>query len=342
MNYARELMEKFFVRLWYFQLPKMLRAYFRTRFLRVLALWIAIFFAGWAINAAVQVLADAKVADTVKAANFPHFADAKLLVALGLGVMFVLFAHRLLKRTITISEADWGDDVVDAVMDEISAAATHYASVLIVAWGAEGLAHLHFAWTDNLHLALLSIGIAVYTFDAKANYRMFEKPARNEYEAVLSSPVEDATFPRDGLAHFAGSIYKGPPRGYDVWLVRRWEEDSEEFHPVRKLELRGLPNANVRFETWETIHGKAGNNRYFELWLVGPQGRAVFEAWVNGNARFVSLQGDDWDPRFTYPGLAAKTDDMVVIFHSRRINIAIEPEPANASDSARHPAPETV
>ncbi|MDR8402237.1 hypothetical protein NE850_38630 [Paraburkholderia sp. USG1] len=321
MNRMCKQMKTFFVRLWYFQLPKMLRAYFRTRFLRVLGLWIAIFFAGWAINAAVQVLADAKLADTVKAANFPHFADAKLLVALGLGVMFVLFAHRLLKRTITISEADWGDDVVDAVMDEISAAATHYGSVLLVAWGAECLASFHFSLSDNLHLAFLSFGIAVYTFDAKANYRLFEKPAAGEYEAVLSYPEEGATFSPGGPAFFSGSMYKRPPRGYDAWLVRRWEKDAEQFHPVRKLDLSGPPNGPVSFDTSEQVWGQPGNNRYFELWLVGPQGKAVFEAWVKGNGRFVSLQGTRWDPRFSYPGLEATTDDMVVVFRSRRVDI---------------------
>jgi len=307
----------------------MLRAYFRTRFLRVLGLWVAIFFAGWSINAAVEVLTESKPADIVKASNFYHFADAKLLIALGLGTMFVLFAHRLLKRTITIDEADWGDDVVDAVMDEISAAATHYASVLIVAWGVDNLVHLHFGWSENLLLATLSVCIAVYTFDAKANYRMFERPASGEYEAVISAPSEDTIYSRGDRALFAGSMYKRPPRGYEVWLVRRWEEAAEQFHPVQKLDLRGRPSAKVNFETWAEVWGAPGGNRYFELWLVGPQGRAVFEAWVKGNARFVSLQGTDWDHRFLYPGLEAKTDDMVVIFRRRRLGIAVEPQPPN-------------
>jgi hypothetical protein len=60
-----------------------------------------------------------------------------------------------------------------------------------------------------------------------------------------------------------------------------------------------------------------------ELWLVGPQGAAVFDAWENGNRRFVELQGSNWDQKFLFPGLVKRTDDMVIMLTGRRVEIAI-------------------
>lgn len=325
-------------RIWYYQLPKMLRAYFATRFPRLLFLWFAIFSAALLVDAAVNVLSRGQLENVINATTFSAFADAKLLIALSLGTIVVQFSHRLLKRTITIDESqqDWGESTVDAVMDEISAAATHFACILIAAWLFTCFSTLHFGWDSNLWLSFLAVGVAVYTFDARANYRRFSLPIPGEFEARLSTPVEGAKFAKGEETEFRGTFYKRPPRGYEIWLIRRWAENADDFYPVSKLKLHRESATLFRFSVMVEVWGESGDNRFFELWVVGPQGLAVFEAWVNGNSRFVALQkAKGWNQKYLYPSLVKTTDDMVIVHQHTRVSVG--PAKVNADSGAATP-----
>ena len=322
--------------LWNFQLPRLIRAYLRTRFTKLIALWTAIFLSAPLVNLAVEVLSNDQFRNVIQSKGFAEFAELKLVIALCLGTVIVLVVHRLLKRTITIDEAEagWGEDVVDGVMDEISAAATHFACVLLVAHFFSGLG---FHWDSNFGAALFFMAIAVYTFDARTNAPDFAKPVPGEFGAELELPLEDAVVSQT-VPEVAGVIYKRLPRGYSLWLVRRWEEDAEVFYPDRVVQLSESRRGAMTFSTPGYVGGQHGDSRFLELWLVGPQGEAVFDAWMNGNNRFVQLQGDDWDHRFYYPGLIKRTDDMTILFASRRVKIRLAEGAAATSQLKAVPA----
>ncbi|CAG9250803.1 hypothetical protein [Paraburkholderia caribensis] len=326
-------------RITYYKILKLAFAYLVTRFKTIFVLWMAIFFGAKALNGAVNIMTKGKYADVIRPADFLGFADDRLLVALVIGVVAVLLIHRLLKNALTTSgdSEGWGEESIGRAMDEISAAATHFACVILVS-------HIFandFQMSDKVWLAISLLGIAIYTFDGKANYENFDRPRPAEYEATITHPVQNAAVSQM-VRSIRGSIYKKPPKGYSLWLVRRWSADATEFYPMKEINFAESNAQPIFFDTFGYVGGQIDrtpvDERFIELWLVGEQGSAVFEAWMNGNARFVARQGDNFDQRHLYPGLVRKTDDMVIVFSGRRVTIHSEEELEKTQIAKAHAA----
>jgi hypothetical protein len=313
-------------RIQYFHFTKILKTYLITRFSRLIFLWAAIFLTAFAVNMAVTKLSPKPCGPVIVPADLEHYAESNLLLILFLGTMVVLMLHRLTMRMVTLNEAqsDWGESAIDAVMDEISAAATHFACILI--WVSIYTAFsFKSTWSrEGVFSIAISIILAVYTFDAKANYPDFDKPIKEEYEATLQTENTKETIEHESKVSFLGTLYKHPPRGYETWLVRRWEVDGKPmdvFHPVAELKLEEKSSVEVAFATTATIWGDIGNFRFFEVWIVGPQGKAVFDAWANGNERFSNLREISGKFNHLYPGLTCRTSDMVTVFDGLKLKI---------------------
>jgi hypothetical protein len=315
-----------FYRLRYVQFAKIIKAYFVTRFLRLIILWAAVLLAGVGISRAVTTLSPLPCGPLITPEAVQHYAEGSLLIVLLLGTIVVLLAHRLITRMLKINDsaARRGESMIDAVMDEISAASSHYACISI--WVSFAIAISgHAVWAPLAVLSIfVSIVLSIYTFDAKANCPNFEKPIKKEYEVTLQTENSRETVFFEEAVTFNGSMYKTPPDDYETWLVRRWEENgqpAETFHPVTQLKLMEDTSANVTFTTNQIVWGRVDDARYFEVWVVGTQGKAVFDAWSNGNTRFVNLREISGKFDHLYPGLTRRTSDMIKVFDGLRLKI---------------------
>lgn len=304
---------------------KKLFGYAKTRFLVVSALWISICAGAIAFNLLLQSISVSTAKPIIEYGELRKFADFKLVIAIVAGALIVGGVRWLIAANLTINGAKekWGRAFLQRVIDETSSILTHFASITIV-YSA------FFNRSDFLDygvLALLFWFFAVLTFDAEGNVRNYGNPLPDDYDAQIVSPSEGESCGQL-INSVSGTLSSLPPTDYTLWLVRKFTADTREFRPVAAIQFPA-PKAlqKEKLFKWQAsgcyVGGLTGisppDQRFLELWLIGDEGKAVFEAWLAGNQRFEQVMSTlNPRPPHLYPGLTRTTTDMINISKAPR------------------------
>ncbi|WP_175926809.1 hypothetical protein [Burkholderia cepacia] len=304
----------------HYELTKRLVGYLKTRFIVVSILWISICVGAIGFNLLVQLMSNGAAKLSISYDELRKFADLKLVIAIIVGAAIVGISRGLLAKNLTMNgvREEWGRGFLLRVTDETSSVLTHFASITVI-YSA------FFDHSDVISYGILALAFwffAVLTFDAEGNVKNYGKPSAGDYDAQITSPSEGQTCGQS-IAVISGSLLALPPTEYTLWLVRKFTADTKEFRPVSAIQL---PAPKVfqkeRLVEWQAIGcyvgGQIGmsppDQRFLELWLVGAEGKAVFEAWQAGNQRFEQVMANlSPRPPHLYPGLTCTTSDMIKI-----------------------------
>lgn len=309
----------------HYEFIKRLRGYILTRFVNVGALWTLIAGGVWLANKLYNFATSTTHNEVLSTVQNHPFADLWLVLAISIGAMIVPALRSILAINLTFSDNrnDWGQKFATKILDEISAAVTHFMWISCFYFVAFDRTQIIAHVAILLYLIVLAVG----TFDAEGNVENFNMPTKNEYDTLITTPL-DSDKVDQVVPAISGTMSKSPPKDFELWLIRRFKKDAQEFHPMKKIELppvEGLQRKAIEWHASNCFIGgqlNAKDERFLEVWLIGKQGAAVFRAWSDGNKRFSGLKDSGTvGSNMLYPGLVEKTSDMVALTTSHKLLI---------------------
>ena len=141
-------------------------------------------------------------------------------------------------------------------------------------------------------------------------------PKAADFDVRIASHSDGSYIDQDGQK-FRGTIKRALPDEYALWLVRRWKDDRDRYYPEGQAELRPMRGSTTEHE-WEVekvfVGGDPGDSRIIEIWLVGPDGRAMFNAVKKANNKYADLMshiGKKWEKPWLIEPIQGTTRDMV-------------------------------
>jgi hypothetical protein len=137
---------------------------------------------------------------------------------------------------------------------------------------------------------------------------------RTEYKVDFTSPADNGLASSEVL-DVTGRLSKELPKDYKLWMVRRWHSDPQFFFAVQEAHIvKGRDGVHFEWSIKEGyIGGVAGEARILEMWLAGPDGDRLLNAWRNGMMQYWRLMrktSTAWVEPWTFPGIPEETGDM--------------------------------
>jgi hypothetical protein len=145
-------------------------------------------------------------------------------------------------------------------------------------------------------------------------------PTASDYDVRIISPADGSLIDDEQVKGLRGTMKRGLPAGYALWLVRRFASTPDVFLPMKRAEVK-LMRGSLTEHEWEVdaayVGGNKGGNdpRIIEAWLVGPDGQRMLDAVKKANeqhARLMQHTKTPWDKEWQHDPLPSQTSDMVL------------------------------
>lgn len=318
-------------------------SYGRGRFLHIFTIWgalgVVIALLRWKLPESRIVVGSANLMD---AELIKDLADYRLIIALVLGVIFVVGLYHVLRSNTYSSEGDpRGLVFTSRVMDELSSALTHFAWLTVLYF----LLKEDFSLPAWLHLLSIVIyfGLALLTYAIEpldATVKGISHTLAPSEAGALKPGVQGPTEPIQTLGssrldagdydvrivspknhaevgetcHVSGTIAKELPSGYKIWVVRRWSSEPAKYYPAGEAVIQ--PTQDGKSFEWHAekcyIGGREGfrDGRVLEAYIVGLDGLRFIEAWREFDKRFWDVQRKAPNVEVLSPALHEVTSDM--------------------------------
>jgi hypothetical protein len=302
----------------YFVLTKKVISFLLTRARYVASIWASVFLLVW-LSFQIPGLSCSNT-KALLVTKMVSLADPLLVGTLFAGTLVIVILQVLISRNVR-PVGPFGEKLgqgwITKALDEISSAATHFVAISMLCLFLTGFDSKQI---PVLWLALALFLLAVLCFDAAGNDERYSLPKKEEYEATIASPETGQTLGQT-VPLVSGSIRFPAPEGYRVWLVRLWPSQRGTYYPVKEVEYPDLEPEAVESDdrsdgsiSWVAtnvfIGGQAGDKRKLEVWLIGPEGRALIEAWTRGNEQFERVRKVT-QHKILFPGVVKRTRDMI-------------------------------
>jgi hypothetical protein len=267
-----------------------------------------------------------------------EFADPWLPTTVFLGALMAAGCASFWQRRVATSK--WPE----GISDELSDAATNFAAICCVLLIWQIALELLTSWQtalQQLPTELLSLRVPLGAVFVAILLCKFEPTAEPSVES--QAPVEESeareepidygfefTHPAENeevgeWTSVTGTAKIAPPDGRELWLFRRWGGHEWECYPLTRVYLNSGSGGSTY--TWNVPRSEGyvggeqgkGQQRRFELWLVGEEGARVirhfkkWETYINERRDEVRMLHDEVNDRRTELGVKELRAEVTLI-----------------------------